>query len=335
MKHYNHLSASEREEISRGLAQDKSMRCIAIKLNRNVSSIIREIKRNRRPKNGIYRAVSAQRTAENHLKMPRRPRKLHSGSWLWSEVESLLRQQWSPDQIAAYIKETYPLDVEKHISHEAIYQAIYVLPRGTLRKELTDCLRRSHRHRRKRRYLRQDRRGQIPDMVSIHDRPKEVESREIPGHWEGDLIVGKYNTSAIGTLVERTSRKILICKLDSRTSNDVIHAFEKRLKNLPCSLRSTLTYDRGKEMTEHQKLTMHAKIKVFFCDPQSPWQRGTNENTNGLVRQYFPKGTDFTNVSEEELLFVEKRLNDRPRKCLRYLTPDEVFSSHLSVALES
>lgn len=335
MKHYKHLSASDREEISRGLAQGKSLRGIAKELQRSPSSVSREIRRNIRPKTGIYRAVSAERSAKRRLEIPRRQRFLQADSWLWETVVELLRLKWSPDQIAEHLKETYPQDMEKHISHEAIYQAIYVLPRGTLRTELTDCLRQSHRHRRKRRYLREERRGQIPDMVSIHDRPEEVESREIPGHWEGDLVVGKYNTSAIGTLVERTSRKILICKLEGRTSADVVQAFEKRLKELPPTLRSTLTYDRGKEMTNHKTLTENIRIKVFFCDPQSPWQRGSNENTNGLVRQFFPKGTDFSEVSEAELLHVERLLNERPRKKLKYLTPDEVFSHHLSVALGS
>ncbi|MBU2259995.1 IS30 family transposase, partial [Patescibacteria group bacterium] len=221
MKHYKHLSASDREEVSRGLAQGKPLRSIAKELQRSPSSVSREIRRNTRPKTGMYRAVSAERSAKKRRKTPRRQRMLIPGNWLWDTVVKLLHLKWSPDQIAEHLKETYPQDMEKHISHEAIYQAIYVLPRGTLRTELTDCLRRSHRHRRKRRYLREERRGQIPDMVSIHDRPAEVESREIPGHWEGDLIVGKYNTSAIGTLVERLSRKILICKLGGRTSEDV------------------------------------------------------------------------------------------------------------------
>jgi len=222
-----------------------------------------------------------------------------------------------------------------HVSHEAIYQAIYVLPRGMLRKELVDSLRRSHRHRRKRRYLRQDLRGQIPNMISIHERPAEVETREIPGHREGDLLIGKHHASAIGTLVERTSRKVLLCRLEGRTSDDVIQAFEKRIMECPAPLRMTLTYDRGKEMTEHEKLTKRTHMKIFFCDPQSPWQRGTNENTNSLVRDFFPKGTDFSLVSEEELMEVERKLNERPRKCLEYKTPDEVFSSYVPVALGS
>lgn len=335
MQQYSHLSASDREEISRGLAQGRSLRSIAKELHRHPSSVSREIRRNLRPRTGLYRAVSAEWAAQKRRIIPRRSRRLQQDQWLWAEVMRLLRLKWSPDQIAVHLKETYPSDMEKHISHETIYRAVYILPRGTLRQELTDCLRQSHRHRRKRRYLREERRGTIPDMVSIHDRPAEVESREVPGHWEGDLIVGKYNTSAIGTLVERTSRKILICKLEGRTSDDVVHAFEKRLKTLPPVLRASLTYDRGKEMTQHKKLTENLRINVYFCDPQSPWQRGSNENTNGLVRQFFPKGTDFSDVSEEELLHVEKLLNERPRKKLQYLTPDEVFSSYLRVALGS
>lgn len=338
MKHYKHFSELERELISRSLSQYKSIRIIANELGRSPSSISREIRRNAplsfagRP---LYFGYSAQRRARKRTRKPRRVRKLQPGTVLWKKVLEKLRKKWSPDQIAVHLKETYPDDVTMHVSHEAIYQAIYVLPRGTLRKELTDCLRRSHRHRRKRRYLRNDRRGPIPDLVSIHDRPEEVEDRKIPGHWEGDLVVGKYNTSAIGTLVERTSRKILICKLKGRKSKDVIRAFEKRMKGFPQSMRETLTYDRGSEMSKHKTFTKRTNIKVFFCDPQSPWQRGTNENTNSLVRDFFPKGTDFSKVSEKALLHVETLLNERPRKCLQYRTPDEVFSSHLSVALGS
>lgn len=165
--------------------------------------------------------------------------------------------------------------------------------------------------------------------------PAEVESREIPGHWEGDLLIGKYHASAIGTLVERTSRKVLICRLEGRTSDDVIRAFEKRIMDMPPLLRQTLTYDRGKEMTEHEKLAKRTQLEIFFCDPQSPWQRGTNENTNSLVRDFFPEGTDFSLVSEAELLDVERKLNERPRKCLEYKTPDEVFFSYVPVALGS
>lgn len=330
MKSYTHLTDLEREEISRSLSQGKSLRSIAAALKRSPSTISREV---RRQKETIYQAVLAHRRAKRRASVPRKARKLQPGTPLWLVVEPLLRLRWSPDQIAVHLCRTYAQDMQ--VSHEAIYQAIYVLPRGTLRQELIDSLRRSHRHRRRRRYLRQDLRGQIPNMVSIHERPEEVESRIIPGHWEGDLLIGKHHTSAIGTLVERTSRKVLICRLEGRTSDDVINAFERRIMEMPPHLRQSLTYDRGKEMTEHEKLTERTKLKIFFCDPQSPWQRGTNENTNSLVRDFFPKGTDFSVISEEELLAVERKLNDRPRKCLEYRTPDEVFFSYVPVALRS
>lgn len=336
MKHYAHFSELEREIISQQLKQDATIRCIAETLGRNASSVSREIQRNaagyfcHAP---LYFGYLAQRKARKREKQPRRQRVVHPGTPLWEVICAKLRLRWSPDQIAVYLKQTYAGEASMQISHEAIYQAIYVLPRGTLRSELIGCLRRSHRHRRRRRYLRNDRRGSIPDLVSIHERPEEVESRGIPGHWEGDLVVGKHHTSAIGTLVERTSRKVLLCKLRGRTSATVLRAFERRLHALPQSLRATLTYDRGSEMSRHRTFTKRTKMKVFFCDPQSPWQRGTNENTNSLVRDFFPKGTDFSRVPEQELLHVEKLLNERPRKCLQYRTPDEVFSSHLSVAL--
>jgi IS30 family transposase len=333
MKPYTHLSISERETIRSYLDQQKSIRFIAYQLHRNPSTISREVQRNINRKK--YFAHSAQRLALRRMCLPRRRRKVQPGTWLWDEVVRLLHLRWSPDQIAEHLRQTYPWDMTKQISHEAIYQAIYVLPRGELRWELTQCLRQSHRLRRKRRHLRDDRRGQIPDMISIHERPEEIETRTMPGHWEGDLVVGKGRTSAIGTLVERTSRKILICKLHGRSSLDVVAAFENRLKALPPSLRSTLTYDRGSEMSHHKQLTERIDMKVFFCDPQSPWQRGSNENTNGLVRQFFPKGTNFNEVTEKELLYVEKLLNERPRKKLGYRTPDEVFSDHISVALGS
>ena len=324
MKIYSHLSIAEREAIRSYLDQKKSLRFIAQQLQRSPSTISREVSRNTNRKK--YFGHSAERLARTRSSTPRRIRKMEQGTWLWNTVVGLLHKKWSPEQIAAYLKQTYPLDMEKQISHEAIYQAIYVLPRGELRYELINCLRRKQRYRRKRRYLRDDRRGCIPDIISIHDRPESVESREIPGHWEGDLIIGIRRTSAIGTLVERTSRKVLICKLHGRSSLHIIDAFEKRLQQVPASLRSTLTYDRGSEMAQHKEFTKRTQMKVYFCDPQSPWQRGSNENTNGLIRDFFPRGTNFDDVPEEELLYVEKLLNERPRKKLGYRTPNEVFS---------
>jgi IS30 family transposase len=220
-----------------------------------------------------------------------------------------------------------------HVSHETIYAALYVLPRGQLRKELQACMRLRHKKRRRRGKLLSDRRGQIPDMVSIHDRPLAVEGREIAGHWEGDLLMGATGTGAIGTLVERTTRYLLLCKLSSVTAGKAWRAFARRFNALPEELRKTLTYDRGMEMKQHRKLTDAAKVNVYFCDPQSPWQRGTNENTNGLLRQFFPKGTDFSMITTKDLRRIEGLMNGRPRKVLAFSTPDEVFTSHLGVAL--
>ena len=333
MKHYSHLSISDREEIRSYIDQKRSIRFIARQLQRNPSTISREVHRNTHCKK--YFGHSAQRLTYQRARTPRTPRKMQPGTWLWGTVVFLLSEKrWSPEQIAAYLKETYPFDMSKQISHEAIYQAIYVLPRGELRYELIDCLRRKQRYRRKRRFLKEDRRGScIPELVSIHQRPKEIENREVAGHWEGDLIIGVRRTSAIGTLVERTSRKVLICKLYGRSSLEVTNAFEKRLQGIPDTLRSTLTYDRGSEMSQHREFTKRTHMKVFFCDPHSPWQRGSNENTNGLIRDFFPRGTNFDEISEKQLLHVERLLNERPRKKLGYRTPDEVFSDHLSVAL--
>lgn len=251
---------------------------------------------------------------------------------LWQIIQSRLRLQWSPEQISSWLQQTYA-DPVMHVSHETIYAALYVLPRGTLRKELLSHLRQRHRQRRKRGKLLHDRRGQIPDLVSIHDRPAEVEGREIAGHWEGDLLLGRSGTGAIGTLMERKTRYVMLCKLSQLSATEAWQKMARRFQVLPEELRISLTYDRGQEMRNHRKLTKAATVKVYFCDPQSPWQRGTNENTNGLLRQYFPKGTDMTRVTNNDLRFVEERLNNRPRKVLDFLTPHEVFTSHLTVAL--
>lgn len=224
----------------------------------------------------------------------------------------------------------------KRVSPETIYATLYVLPRGTLRQELLSHLRRRHRKRRKRGQLLHDRRGQIPHMVSIHERPQEIEDRTIPGHWEGDILVGRYQQSVLGVLVERTTRLTLLAKPKSRDAADVRSAFVRAFRKVPPALRQTLTYDRGKEMAEHEQLTAQAGIQVFFCDPQAPHQRGTGENTNGLFRQYFPKGTDFSRVTVRDLRFVMDRLNTRPRTVLDFQTPSEVWEEYRrSVALKT
>lgn len=241
--------------------------------------------------------------------------------------------RWSPEQISSWLRAQYA-DPAMHVSHETIYAALYVLPRGSLRKELQKCMRLRHKKRRKRgKVLPHDRRGQIPDLVQIHDRPAEVEGREIAGHWEGDLLIGRGKNSALGTLVERKTRYLLLCKLSAPRAEETWRKFARRFNALPEELRRSLTYDRGMEMSLHQKFTEKTKAKVYFCDPQSPWQRGTNENTNGLLRQFFPKGTDFRALTARDLRTVEYLMNGRPRKVLGFRTPHEVFTSHLRVAL--
>jgi len=330
MPSYHHLSPPEREEISRGLAQGLSLRSIAHSIHRSPSSLSRELQRNA----GLsgYRAYSAGRRAWRRTLIARKPSFTVLRPTLWSIIQDQLRLQWSPQQISSWLQETYA-EKDMHVSHETIYAALYVLPRGTLRKELLSHLRQRHRQRRKRGKLLHDRRGQIPDLVSIHDRPADVEGREIAGHWEGDLLLGRSGTGAIATLVERKTRYLMLCKLSQLSAIEAWQKMARRFQMLPEDLRLSLTYDRGQEMRNHTKLTKAAKVKVYFCDPQSPWQRGTNENTNGLLRQYFPKGTDMTKITTKDLRFVEERMNNRPRKVLRWLTPHEVFTSHLSVAL--
>jgi IS30 family transposase len=248
-------------------------------------------------------------------------------------IQEKLHMRWSPEQISSWLQMQYA-DPVMHVSHETIYAALYVLPRGTLRKELQKCMRLRHKKRRKRgNVLAYDRRGQIPDLVQIHDRPAEVEGREIAGHWEGDLILGRGRKSAIGTLVERKTRYLLLCKLSAPKAEETWRQFARRFNALPEELRRSLTYDRGMEMSLHRKFTEKTKAKVYFCDPQSPWQRGTNENTNGLLRQFFPKGTDFRSLTLRDLRAVEALMNGRPRKVLGFCTPHEIFTSHLRVAL--
>ena len=239
-------------------------------------------------------------------------------------VLNYLRLEWSPDEIAKRLKVDYPTDMTMHISHESIYTYLYCLPRGELKKELMKGLRQERKFRHNRKAIHQ-KRGVIQDFISISERPVETLSRTIPGHWEADLIIGKDGKSAIGTLVERMTRYLLIVALDKKDAVSVRIAFAKAIKQLPRYLKKTLTYDRGSEMAEHKLFLKETKVQVYFCDPHSPWQRGTNENTNGLIRQYFPKGTDFTQVTKKELMRAQDRLNDRPRRVLAYAKPNEVF----------
>ena len=338
MINYKRLSDLEREEISRMLSQKYSFRNIAKVLNRNVSTISREIKAGSCNKY-TYRSVKAQnRARRNASKRKLGKHRLGDNQKLWSYIQKKLkRKKWSPRQIAEELKIDYPGDMTMQISPEAIYTYIYILPRGSLKKELTACLRRNH----KRRY-KQSREVKIErkfeDMLSIEERPKEVEDRIIPGHWEGDLIIGKNNRSALGTLVERTTRTTILIQVKNREAETVARAFAKEAKKLPKQMRLSMTYDQGREMARHKLFTDITGIKVYFAHPRSPWERGTNENTNGLIRQFFPKGTDFNKVSRYEVKKVQDLLNGRPRQTLNFKKPFDVFNKLINnnaVALDS
>jgi transposase, IS30 family len=332
-KSYRHLSAEERETLSLGLAHGHSLRTMALVLGRAPSTVSREMARNG-TRGRPYRACTAHTLAIGRACQPRRSRKLLD-PWLWQYVQTQLAAGCSPEQIAGRLRRAYPDDMGKHLSTETIYAALYVLPRGTLRTELLATLRQAHKARRPRARGR-DRRGQIPHMTPIAERPVEVASRTVPGHWEGDLLKGARNGSAVGTLVERTTRLVLLAKMDGTDAASAYRGFTKKLQPVPAPLRKTLTYDRGNEMAEHERLAKRLAIQVFFADPHSPWQRGTNENTNGLLRQYLPKGTDLSGYTQRELNAIAHRLNTRPRKCLEFATPLEVYAQlrpHSPVAL--
>ena len=325
MKKYKRLSGEEREEISRMLAQDCSFQLIAKTLERFASTISREVTGGSCNKY-TYRASRAQaRSIRNSRKRKAGKFVLDSHLRLKRYVYRKLRLKWSPVQIAEMLKKDYPTDMTMRISPEAIYTYLYVLPRGTLKKELLHCLRQNRKHRHKQRRGVEAKR-KLEDMLSIEERPKAVADRIIPGHWEGDLIVGKNNRSALGTLVERTTRTTILIPVKSKSAADVGKAFAKEVKKLPQQMKLTLTYDQGREMANHKLFTNITGVKVYFAHPRSPWERGTNENTNGLIRQYFPKGTDFTKVTRYEVKRAQHQLNGRPRKTLNYQTPYEVFN---------
>ncbi|MBI4067060.1 IS30 family transposase [Candidatus Gottesmanbacteria bacterium] len=327
MKSYKHLTIYERETLSQLLLRGGSLGEIAKAMGRHKSTLSREISNGKLGRSG-YRALTSQAFVEERKHISKKPRKILNNPVLEEYIQTGLRKHWSPEQIANRLKLEYPSDSSMHISHESIYTYLYVLPRGELRKELLSCLRQERRLRRKRGNTH-SKRGQIPNMISIEERPKEVEDRSVPGHWEGDLIVGKDKKSALGTLVERTTRTTILVPLREKDAKAVRKAFAKETKKLPSQMKLSLTYDRGKEMSEHQLFTKQTKIQVYFAHPQSPWERGTNENTNGLIRRYFPKGTDFNKIQRKEIKEAQDSLNGRPRKVLKYLTPFEVFEDLL------
>ena len=320
---YTHLSAEDRETLSLGLTQGESLRALARVVGRASSTLCREYARNT-TRGRPYRACTAQSQAAIRARQPRRSRKLLD-PWLWQYVRTHLGQGCSPEQIAGRLQRAYPDDMGKQLSTETLYAALYVLPRGTLRSEVL-AARRQARKARRPRARGTDRRGQIPNMTPIATRPAEVATRTMPGHWEGDLIKGARNGSAVGTLVERTTRLVILARMEGTDARSAHEGFTKKLRHVPALLRKTLTYDRGKEMAEHERLAERLAIQVFFADPYSPWQRGTNENTNGLLRQYLPKGTDLSGYTQRELNAIAHRLNTRPRKCLDFATPLEVYA---------
>jgi len=310
---------------------------IAKRLKRSDSTINREIHKQVKKRKWCYSAVLGEKLAKENIAKRGRKRKIDNCDELKEYVYEKLKIEWSPEEIAERLKLEYAGNMKMRISHETIYQHLYCLPKGELKKELMKGL----RHERKRRLSRQnihDRRQKIADIISISERPKEVEDRIVPGHWEGDLIIGKDRKSAIGTLVERTMRITLIVPLKAKDAFTVRESFAAAFERIPKKFAKTLTYDRGREMSQHKPFTEKTKIKVYFADPYSPWQRGTNENTNGLIRQYFPKGTDFSKVSVSALAEAERRLNGRPRKTLGYYTPAEKYYELITgrkIALET
>lgn len=331
MAPYKRLKLAEREEISRYFVLDYSFREIALCLKRSTSTITRELKRNQTPRCN-YRAVLAQVRFQKISARPRRQRKLDANVPLREFVLKHLRLRWSPVQIAKRLKFLYPDDMSMRVSHETIYAYLYIHPRGMLKRRLVKQLRRKHINRRVRSKDRQ-KSYPIQDYISIDERPVEVQERTIAGHWEGDLIMGSLNKSAIGTLVERKTRLTLLVKLPKKDSASVCEAFAKEFNTLPEKIKRSLTYDQGQEMANHKQFTESTKIKVYFAHPHAPWERGTSENTNMLVRDFFPKGTDFTRITKKKLKNVQNMLNDRPRKVLNFYTPHEVFTK--IVALET
>lgn len=321
------LTVTEREEISRGIAAAEGVRTIARRLGRNPGTISRELRRN--GGRGHYRAHRADRRAWAQGRRPKRCR-LAQCPRLCAVVTAKLGEQWSPEQIAAWLRRTYPQEPQMQVSHETIYRTLYIQARGALKQELTTHLRRRRSIRRSRGAAQRGARaGHLADTVSISERPPSATDRAVPGHWEGDLLVGGKG-SQIATLVERQSRFVLLARIPQRDSATVVRALARKIQRLPASLKQSLTWDRGKEMARHKAFTVATDVQVYFCDPHSPWQRGSNENTNGLLRQYFPKGMDLTMLTQRELDVIARKLNTRPRETLNWNTPAEVFEASVA-----
>jgi len=322
-------SLEEREEISRGLATGDSIRAIAEALGRSPSTVCREVNANGGRRK--YRALVADRAACRRALRPKRA-KLAQCRRLRRVVERKLEAKWSPQQISAWLALEYPDRPEMQVSHETIYQSLFVQSRGALRKELHSCLRTGRAMRRAKAYTKGNvGQGQLKNMVMISERPAEVKDRAVPGHWEGDLIFGKKMTS-IGTLVERHSRYVILLKLPNGHGAEAVRkAMTKRILTLPAHLRRSITWDQGKEMAEHVRFTVDTGVQIYFCDPKSPWQRGSNENTNGLLRQYLPKASDLSQATQRELDAIARSLNTRPRQTLGWMTPSQAFAEAVAL----
>jgi IS30 family transposase len=317
------LVLAEREEISRGVVAGLSVRALARSLRRAPSTVSREIRRNGGRQ--VYRAGDAEVAAWDRAQRPK-PCKLAQNRALARTVAEKLRLEWSPYQVAGWLKRTYPQDETRQVSHETIYRTLFIQARGALKKELLQHLRRTRGMRRSRHHTQKTpNHGRITETVSIRERPAEAEDRAVPGHWEGDLFFGSHN-SQIATLVERQTRYLMLVKAPGKDTETVVDALIKQARKLPRELYKSLTWDRGKEMADHRRFSLATDVQVYFCDPQQPWQRGSNENTNGLLRQYFPKGMDLSDISQTKLNAIARRLNERPRQTLDFETPAERFA---------
>ena len=320
---YTQLQPEERITLASLHQQGWSIRAM---LGRSPSALSRELRRNRCEAG--YASQPAQRAYEQRRIAVRPLAKLHPHGALWRVVCDLLSWRWSPQQIAATLRRMHPDDSAWHVSHETIYNAIYAYPRGELKKQLIALLRQGKSSRRPR-SAGQDRRGQIPEMVSIHVRPPEVNDRVMPGHWEGDLIKGAGNKSAVEVLVERSTRLVLLCKMPDASAESALAAFTAKLNLIAAPMRQSLTYDQGKEMARHQELAKATNMRVYFCDPHSPWQRGSCENTNGLLRQFLPKGEDLSQHDQDALDSIADLMNNRPRQTLGWLSPYQAFQQFM------
>ena len=329
-KQYRHLSSEERAVIQIEHGNGSSLRAIAQRLSRSVATVSRELARNRLAAGTNYEATAAASAYRSRRLRCVRRRKLVEGQWLHQHVhDRLVYRCWSPQQIAAKLRDMYPDDPARHVSHETIYAAIYAQPRGSLKQSLIEALRQGKPRRGVRRTTAASA-GFVPEHLRIAHRPEEIATRLVPGHWEGDFIKGAYNRSAVGTVVERKTRFVVLCKMDGCTAQAALEGFTRQMKKLPAFLRESLTYDNGSEMACHAELSKRLKLDIWFCDPHAPWQRGSNENTNGLLRQFLPKGADLSQVSQTQLNDIARLMNGRPRKTLNWKTPEEAMAKEMA-----